>query len=171
MQRWDVWHGTPLTDDIATLISTNVLVSLLIIKRLILIQPMKSVPCHLVNASYPYPSIWVLLCSDGLLVLLPMEVLERWDCPGGKWQLVLQKDLSSLSIFSFESYPTLGWFLFQIVVYYLLHLSPLLQSYFTFIFSSKVILFLALGKGKGGSCPSLCPFKTTTHIYFPISIL
>jgi hypothetical protein len=41
----------------------------------------------------PTPSIWVPLHLDGLLILLPTEVLEGGDCPGVKRQLVLQKDL------------------------------------------------------------------------------
>ncbi len=53
------------------------------------LQYLQSVP--LVDASFLPPKLWVLLCPYGLLVLLPTEVLEGWDCPGGKKQLVLQK--------------------------------------------------------------------------------
>jgi hypothetical protein len=58
------------------LILTNILVSLRLHKTsysypiLILICPY-----HFVDVSCPYPPAWVLLRRDGLLVLLPMEVL------------------------------------------------------------------------------------------------
>jgi hypothetical protein len=109
----DEWHGTALTDYIATLISTNVLVS-----QMSYSYPTRAISCprHLVDASCPYLPIWILLCLDGLLVLLSKEVLEGWDCPGGKWQLVPQKDLYPLSILTVhvESYHMRhGWFRFE----------------------------------------------------------
>jgi hypothetical protein len=126
-----------------------------------------------VDVSFLLPPIWVLLRLDGLLFLLPMEVLEGWDCLGGERQLVLQKDLQYI-LFPYTVYTRalstrLSWFLFQIVVCHplCLHLNPLLQSYFTLKFSSQVIFFFSLWDRGSGFLSFILFFKSIISIYIP----
>jgi hypothetical protein len=97
----------------------------------------------------------VLLRPDGiLLVLLPTEVLEGWDCLGGKKQLVPQKDLHTLSLHTLELYyiytPKLVPILNSSVPSLRLHVNPILHSYFTLQFSSRVISFFWLWERRSG---------------------
>jgi hypothetical protein len=50
------------------------------------------------------PRVWVLLQSNGPLVLLLTEVLDRWDCSGWQWQLILQN--TNYRYLHIKSYPT-----------------------------------------------------------------
>ncbi len=157
----DGWHGTDLTDDILTLISKNVLVSLLLHKRSFSYPTFTIIsPRYLINASCPYPRIWALLRPDGLLVLLPKEVLEGWDCPGGKWQLVIQIDLYTL----IHTYTC--W-----VLFYTPRLDPIsnssvpslmlefyLTGYFTLTYTSQILSFFLPLEREGGFFPFTLSF-------------
>jgi hypothetical protein len=56
-------------------------------------------------------------------------------------------------------------------VYYPLHLSPILQPYLTFpSFLTGLILFLALGEGKGVLVLHFVLSKLTIHTYLQISL-
>jgi hypothetical protein len=76
-----------LTDDIATFISMNVLVSILL-HEISCSHPTITIsygcPCHLVDVSCPYSTIGVLLCPDGFSHVASYGSLEGKDYLGGK---------------------------------------------------------------------------------------
>ncbi len=86
--------------------------------------------------------------------------LGRMRLSGRKMTASPIKGLYTLSILTFESYPThLGWFLFRIVVYCTVP-SPMFKAYHSLTlllhFPDSSFLFINLGEG---SCLLLCHFK------------
>jgi hypothetical protein len=82
--------------------------------------------------------------------------LGRRGSSGQKITANSTKDLDTLSMLTFDSYPTyLGWFLFTIVMYHSLRLSPILHSYFTFT--------TRCGRGEWRPGPLLCLYEITIH--------
>jgi hypothetical protein len=101
-------------------------------------------PCQLVDTSCPYPQLSESSYIAGWYyhsTVLPTEVLERWDYPDRKCQLILQKGPTVLSILT----CWLLSFTLQLVKSCPTHQ----QSYSNL----------------------LSIFKITLHVYLPISIL